>query len=150
MYPHREDDDDDDEVEAESFAPALHDPTLPVTATMGGILSLARSLLAQAPLVQNLSLTGSLERIFCGPRAPTALKMLHSLSLGPPQRGFLWTPPLDGLVTPAIFSLRQLRLCGRELHKDEAEAIVEGLPHLEHLQWSTAEVFGDHEQDIAM
>lgn len=136
--PHWASDSDRDMVENLSFIQLLQDPVLPTTATMGGILSLTRALLAQTPHLENLSLTGFLERAVCGPRVPAGLTNLRSLTLGPPDYGWSWTPPLYQLVRPSIASVERLRVCGRVLGKEEATAILGGLPRLQHLQWSYA------------
>lgn len=125
----------DDEAEAISLDVARNDYSLPRTATVGGILSLTRSLLAQAPHIKSLSLTGVLERAVCGSRVPAQLPMLRSLSLGPPT-GTWCQAPLLRFTKTALGSIERLRICGHIVSKGEAIAIVSSLPRLRLLKWT--------------
>lgn len=97
------------------------DPSLPSTATFGGLLALTRSLLAMTPRLENLSLTGFLERAVCGRRPiAAALKSLRCLSIGPPPETSQWYVPLrfEGLE-----EIQKLRVCGVMLRGDEVAQI---------------------------
>lgn len=116
------------------------DPAMPSTATLGGNMALARSLLSFTPFLDAVSLTGFLERLFCGVRPAPAVKSLRSLSLGPPPAR--WHPPLH-LNHPTLASLESLRICGHELSRDEA-AFIAGewcLFNLSKVQWSQTRPF---------
>lgn len=120
----------------------LLDVALPSTATIGGILNLTRALLAQTPLLQNLSLSGFLERAVCGTRRPMELKALRFLSLGPPPIYISrpgWYPPLR-FETPSFPNVERLRICGHSLDKQQAVAIGGGsvFKKLQHFQWTFA------------
>lgn len=118
------------------------DPAMPSTATLGGIMALARSLFSFTPFLDSVSLTGFLERVFCGVRPAPAVKSLRSLSLGPPPPR--WHPPLH-FDHPTLASLKSLRICGHELSRDEVEVIAGERSlfkrTLSRLQWSMAEPF---------
>lgn len=126
---------DNDEVETRSFEAAQDDFSLPRTATVGGILCLTRSLLAQNPFIRKLSMTGFLDRAVCGSRIPPELPMLRSLSLGPPSGIWTWIPSLRVSET-ALGSVERLRICGHHLSKQEAVAIFACLPRLRLFEWT--------------
>lgn len=123
----------------------LHDflgTALPSTATLGGITALTRSLFSFTPFVESVSLTGFLERAFCGVRPAPALKNLRSLSIGPLPMG--WDMPLR-LSDPVFARLESLRVCGRELSEKDVDAIA-GVRcsfkrRLRKLQWSLPNKF---------
>lgn len=110
------------------------DPSLPGTATIGALLTLTRSLLAMTPRLENLSLTGFLERAVCG-RRPTAslLKSLRCLSIGPPPETSEWYVPL---LFEGLEEIQKLRVCGTMLRGDEV-AQISG--RYSELQWSLAD-----------
>lgn len=133
----------------------LEDPTLPSTATVGGVLGLTRALLSQTPLLQHLSLTGYLVSAVCGPRAPAELKRLRSLSLGPPPFRWKWPVTLR-LNTSAIASVERLLLSGPGLSAEHAATIVGrssedrgAFPNLRQFRWSCPEPLGKEEPDAA-
>lgn len=117
------------------FAPddCSPDHALPNTATLGSLLSLLSSVLSYASNVENISLTGFLERALCGSRGSAAvLKKLRFVTLGPPPK--LWYAPLR--LEHLAPGLEELRLCGIRLHKDELNAVLAMFPTLKRLQWS--------------
>lgn len=122
----------------------LAEPALASTATIGGILSLTRALLAQTPFLQNLVLNGFLERAACGSRSLPELKSLQCLSVGQPPDDWSWVPDLR-LDSPAFAGITRLRVCFHVLTPAQATAIVNGLPGLRHLQWSYPREIGTDE-----
>lgn len=124
-----------DTWDEELFSPPCTTPdyALPNTATLGSLLSLLSSVLSHTPNIQNLSLSGFLERAVCGNRPTLAmLKKLRYLSLGPPPN--VWWAPLRLAALPD--GLQDLRLCGIRLHEEQLEDVIKMLPSLKTFQWS--------------
>lgn len=114
------------------------DAAFPTAATLGSLLATARMVLSATPSLDNLSLTGFLERAICGSRSPPALKALKSLSLGPPPP--FWYAPMR-LDHSAIASVERLRIAGVMLFKSEIASIAGhagALPKLKKLEWMLA------------
>lgn len=90
--------------------------------TAGSILAILRSLLAMTPRLSNLSLTGFLERAFCGSRLGAQLKSLRCLTLGPPPALRSWHMPMNlgGLDNGGLNRVEKIRICGVMLRGDEA------------------------------
>lgn len=116
------------------------DPSLPSTATLGGIMALARALFSFTPSIQIVSLTGFFERLFCGVGPPPFVKSLRSLSIGPLPA--CWSTALH-LGHPTFANLARLRICGRELSGPDIREIVGGTcifrQTLQTLQWSLSD-----------
>lgn len=105
------------------------------TATVSGILALARCVLSLTPRVRSLSLTGFFEHILVGERA-SCHQSLHTVSIGPPPVG--WEVPLHFSNT-ALNTVKRLRVCGCMLEKKEAASICGddgALPQLKKFVWS--------------
>lgn len=96
------------------------DIALPTTATIPGLLGLARSVLSLTPNVATLALAGFLERTVCGSRGPPGLSHLRALSLGPPPP--FWSSPLQ-LDHAALEQVQALRIAGMIPCHDEECAI---------------------------
>lgn len=104
------------------------------TFTVGGILALARSLLALTPRVENLFLSGFLQAAFCGTEA-AFVPSLRWLCLGPlslfSDESF---PPslLDGSRFP---NLEHVRFMGSGFD-ERKRACIATLPRLETVEWA--------------
>ncbi|PWN25406.1 hypothetical protein BDZ90DRAFT_281613 [Jaminaea rosea] len=122
------------------------DPAIGRTQTLGSILNLARIVLCCTARLQNLSLTGFLERALCGERFCTELKDLRSLSLGPPPP--YWYAPMT-LAGPVISRVENLRICGVMLREKEAKSIAGDFPFLTKMEWSMAGRF-DEKHSISL
>lgn len=104
----------------------------PHSGTIGSLLTQLRMVLASTPNLENLSLTGFLERAICGKRsAAPLLPKLRALSVGPPPQR--WCAPI---IFDQLGQIKELRICGIELLQEEAESVVAKLPVLKTLQWS--------------
>lgn len=134
---------DQDAMDAYSGIEAqLEDPALSSTATIGGVLSLTRTLLSLTPLLQHLSLAAYLVSAACGPRAPAELRRLRSLSLGPLLSLWSWHIPLRSDIA-AFASVERLQLSGHKLSLEQAVTIVGragankgAFPNLREFQWT--------------
>lgn len=125
-----------DEYWDELFSPDDSSPdyALPNTSTLGSLLSLLSSVLSHTTNIENLSLTGFLERAACGTRSMAAvLKKLRTVSLGPPPL-FGWYAPLH--LQTLCAGVEELRLSGIRLHEEELDAIVKMFPRLKRFHWS--------------
>ena len=99
------------------------------TATFGSCLRLARSSLAHCTALQNLSLTGFLERaISSGQELPS----LRCLTIGPPPLSWLLKIAFEGLG----HRLEEVRVGGIMLIASEIDAITTNLRKLKKLDWS--------------
>lgn len=107
------------------------------TGTIGSLLALLRAVLSHTPYLENLSLTGFLERAVCGTRPSLALERLRALSVGPPPSQ--WYAPLH--LGNHLSGLEELRLCGIRLHEAEIFAILTKSPPLRRLQWTMMHKF---------
>lgn len=129
---------------ASSSAAAL-DPALPATPTIGSLLAQARSILSYTSALQNLSLSGFLERLVCGRRSPAELKNLRAVTIGPPPPQ--WRLPLH--FNGATFAtIEKLRICGTLLTQDNLDALIgvdNQLPALRKFQYSTVARSGSEE-----
>lgn len=134
---HLELDPEDDVYPDAVFTTAL-EPAMCSTPTIGSLLALARSVLSYTPALENVSLTGFLERAICGKRPPPGLKALRAVSLGPPPPH--WFIFLH-LTHPALDRIEKLRICGSVLLNLEEYSICgeDGwLSGLKEFQYSTA------------
>lgn len=130
---------DDGAVPPPSFFEPL-EATIPPTATLGGNLALARSVLSLTPFVSSLSLTGFLERALAGNRPPPH-QDLFWVSLGPPPSE--WSPTLR-LDHSSFRSVERLRVCCAPFGEEELGAIAgEGgaLANLYQLDWTVTTKF---------
>lgn len=117
------------------FDPDASSPdwSLPNTSTIGSLLSLLSSVLSHTTNLENLSLTGFLERAACGTRGAAALlKKRRTVTFAPPP--FTWYAPLHLKLLPA--GLEELQLSGIRLHEEELAAIIRMFPRLKRFQWS--------------
>lgn len=107
--------------------------------TVGGLLAAARVVLALAPNVGNLSLTGFFSRLLCG-QNPVALSSLHSLSVGPTLPYWSTTFTATGLFN--LPALEKLRLCVPILRDHEVATLTGArstLKRLKLVQWESAQ-----------
>lgn len=133
-------DEDDFDFDADVVVPPsdLCDPLdedIPATATVGGNLALARTVLSLTPSVSSLSLTGFLERALVGSRPPCH-QALRSVNLGPTAAGL--SVPAHFEHT-ALHGVRRLRICGAPLDPPELDAIAGkggALPKLRQVEWT--------------
>lgn len=103
------------------------------TSTVGGLVALARSVLALTPGVENLFLTGFLQAALCGSEAP-ALVSLRWLCLGPLSiHSDESLPPTPGLGRLA--NLEHLKLMGCGLSERKRELFA-SLPRLKSVEWN--------------
>lgn len=123
--------------------PYRHDLRSLDSGCVRGILTLAQELLARTPFLEQLSLTGFLERAICGSRAPTDLMSLQSLSLGPPPGRWSWAPALRPSES-ILAGLHSLRVCGFLLRKEQIAGLIgTTMPRLQSFQWSYAKQITD-------
>lgn len=109
----------------------LLDPASLNAPTAGSILATLRCLLSLTPGLENLALTGFLERAVCGSRSSgPLLKTLQSLSLGPPPAVQNWCMPM---ALRALRRVAKLRICGINLRGDEAD---EANTYYRDFQWT--------------
>lgn len=113
---------------------------LPSIESLGGLLALARGLLARGllaltPRVSNLSLTGMFHRLLCG-SASIELEGLRHLSIGPLLP--YWQKTFNASAITNFHSLEQLRICAGDLNDAEIGVLAgdsEALPQLRRVQW---------------
>lgn len=116
---------------ASSRSQEVIDVSLPQMHTLGSLLAQLRTVLLATPNVENLSLTGFLERAVCGTRSVgPLLPNLRALNLGPPPE--VWLGPM---LFDRLSQVQELRIGGVELMEEEA-ARIGSLHGLKHLQWS--------------
>lgn len=111
------------------------------TASLGSNLRLARSILSLASGLQNLSLTGFLERAIG--KKGLCIPNLRRLSIGPPLPWWTTDSPLEGLEE----QIEDLRVGGILLVPTEVDFLVQ-CPSLKEIEWSMGEPFD--EDDIPM
>lgn len=133
-----------------SIVPYTKEPPTSSVANLKGVLGLAGTLLSHTTRPRDLSLTGFLERAVCGGYASKSLETLRSLSIGPPPARWSWLNALH-LDKVARGDLQRLRLCGHELRRDQATAMVgvETMPKLRELRWTHADLIADTSRDKA-
>lgn len=127
----------------------LSDPVdlaIPSTASIGGNLSLARSVLSSTPLLRSLSLTGFLENAVIGERAPPPFEALKNLTIGPPPTGCSLPHRFDHQT---FSSIEKLRICGHVPTPQDIATIVgdDAFPSLRELQWSVIDPVDDGEDE---
>lgn len=103
------------------------------TGTIGQTLRLARSVLASLVNVEDLSLSGYLERVLDGKQH---VSNVRRLSLGPPPPYWDVSISLAGLDR-----LEQLHLCEVPAAEGELRPIIDELFHLRKVYWSLTETF---------
>lgn len=108
---------------------------LPSVETVGGLLALARSLLALTPQVRTLSLTGIFHRLLSSP-ASIELEGLRALNIGPVLP--IWNRLLRPSVVAGFCKLEELRICVPTLSEVEVAFLAGShgaLPRLCRLEW---------------
>lgn len=114
--------------------------------TVGGLLAAARVVLALAPNVRNLSLTGFFSRLLCGEN-PLTLSSLHSLSVGPTLP--YWSMTFTATSFDKLPALERLRLCVPILRDHEVATLAGARSELKRLklvQWESAQEDEDSAQ----
>ena len=107
--------------------------------TLGSLLQSVHSLLGMLPRVENLGLSGVLERAVAGFRQPVELPHLTRLSLGPPPMFWAHTLVWGDEHHRTFSRVRRLCITGCMLLASEAQALggAHGaLPNLESVVWS--------------
>lgn len=105
------------------------------TSSLARTLSLARSVVALMPNLEDVSLTGYLQVLFS--RTKDAAR-LRQASFGPPPCFWDARLPLSGFD-----GLEKLHLCGVVIFKDEVLRITNDMPRLRVFQWTMAEEYPD-------
>lgn len=115
------------------------DQLVPHPETVGGLLAMGRSIIAMAPNVDNLSLTGYFNRLLCS-SILLASQNLRCLSIGPTLP--YWKRTFRSQAVSRFPKLEHLRLCVPTLTTDEISLIAGGDPGLKRLksvQWEVAD-----------
>lgn len=116
------------------------DEPSPNTETLAGLLTMARVLLALAPALRNLSLTGTFHRLLCG-QTSLPLGELKCLSIGPVLP--YWTSLFKPGALVQMVNLEHLHICSTKLNSREIDVITgvgHVLPRLTQVFWECVEL----------
>lgn len=112
---------------------------MPNAETVGGLLAIGRNIIAIAPNIDNLSLTGYFQRLLCS-QVPLASQSLRCLSIGPTLP--YWKKTFSPSALAQFLNLEHLRLCVPTLTQDEISVIAggdAGMQRLKSVQWEVVE-----------